>query len=432
MPLSLVPYLTGNDTQDIYNLHSYLQSLFDQFANAAGEGIDPSMGQAGGGALTIVDVPSDIVYTPGSSLSIDGVIFGHIDVSFTKPDRAVDIVVYYKEQSDGNYKQSYASTSPFRLISLKVGTLYNIQLAGQSANGSLGPLSALVNIIIPTTALTVSTPLSFAIVASYQSVILTWSAPVDGVTLEYEVQRADDATFTFDVQQWRVDATKFIDDTGVIGIQQWYKVRAVDKQGGFSAYTSPLSTVTLNIPDDSVVTSKLVDANVTTIKVANDAITYAKIQNITESRLNGRGQGSGSGDMQELTVGSDLSLVGTTLSVLPIIDTFTITATGFTTSVTGTARYVLLGTIVILFIPSLTGTSNATTLTLTGLPAAIQPTQTSFEELRVADNGIDLLGIARLNSGSGTIDIFSTVALAIWTALGTKTIYPLYICYHRS
>ena len=55
------------------------------------------------------------------------------------------------------------------------------------------------------------------------------------------------------------------------------------------------------------------DANVTTI--ANDAVTYAKMQNIAAaSRLLGRGSAAGSGDPEELTVGSGLSLSGTALS----------------------------------------------------------------------------------------------------------------------
>ena len=48
--------------------------------------------------------------------------------------------------------------------------------------------------------------------------------------------------------------------------------------------------------------------------IDNDAVTYAKMQNVSAaSRLLGRGD-SGSGDVQEITVGSGLSMSGTTLS----------------------------------------------------------------------------------------------------------------------
>ena len=47
--------------------------------------------------------------------------------------------------------------------------------------------------------------------------------------------------------------------------------------------------------------------------IDNDAVTYAKIQNVTTNRLLGR-VSAGSGDTEEITIGSGLSVSGTTLS----------------------------------------------------------------------------------------------------------------------
>lgn len=58
--------------------------------------------------------------------------------------------------------------------------------------------------------------------------------------------------------------------------------------------------------------------------IDNDAVSYAKIQNVSAaSRLLGRGSASGSGDVQELTVGTGLTISGTTLSPVNTRETLT-------------------------------------------------------------------------------------------------------------
>lgn len=53
---------------------------------------------------------------------------------------------------------------------------------------------------------------------------------------------------------------------------------------------------------------------VATAGIANDAVTFAKIQNISAaSKLLGRGSAGGSGDTEEITLGTNLTMTGTTL-----------------------------------------------------------------------------------------------------------------------
>ena len=109
-------------------------------------------------------------------------------------------------------------------------------------------------------------------------------------------------------------------------------------------------------------------------------------------------------------------------------DTFTVTLTGMTAALTGTARYLKCGPLVALFLPTLTGTSNATTATLTGLPAALTPTVVSYGTFRGEDNTVEALRYYRLNV-STTIDLFPDVLLGLWTALGVKSLSAFWLLY---
>lgn len=101
--------------------------------------------------------------------------------------------------------------------------------------------------------------------------------------------------------------------------------------------------------------------------------------------------------------------------------TFTVTLTGISgADPTGTARWVRNGNAVTLYIPSLTGTSDATTATLTGMPTTIRPARTQISVARVTENGTTQLGLASIAT-DGVISLFATIAGAAFTASGTKS-----------
>lgn len=102
--------------------------------------------------------------------------------------------------------------------------------------------------------------------------------------------------------------------------------------------------------------------------------------------------------------GSTLAVTGT-LNMTNAVGTFTPTWTGFSTAPTGTLSYIDLGAIVILWRDSsMVGTSNANTMTLSSLPAAIVPSGgVRKAACIVVDAGTLMAGAASLNAGTEVI-----------------------------
>lgn len=106
---------------------------------------------------------------------------------------------------------------------------------------------------------------------------------------------------------------------------------------------------------------------------------------------------------------------------LPYTETTAVlTATGFSgTAPSGTAIITQVGKLVTLELPALTGTSNATTWTLTGLPAAYSVPRAQYVAVRVTDNGFERWGL--LHATGTTLTLYPNANGDGWTASGTKT-----------
>jgi hypothetical protein len=105
---------------------------------------------------------------------------------------------------------------------------------------------------------------------------------------------------------------------------------------------------------------------------------------------------------------------------------FTLTATGLTTSPTGTAYYERFGKTVTVIVPIISGTSNSNQFTLTGLPAAIRPSGSNI--IYVPFTGMMNNG-ATVGTESGlSVEISNSSSLVFlinntstgWTSSGAK------------
>jgi hypothetical protein len=95
---------------------------------------------------------------------------------------------------------------------------------------------------------------------------------------------------------------------------------------------------------------------------------------------------------------------------------FTGTLTGYASGPTGTVNYRIVnnssgtGKIAHLYLSaSITGTSNATGMTLTGAPAELKPSVSRFASCAVIDENINIVAMAFISSSTGVITFFQHV-----------------------
>jgi hypothetical protein len=126
------------------------------------------------------------------------------------------------------------------------------------------------------------------------------------------------------------------------------------------------------------------------------------------------------------------------VSPAPGAGSFTGTLTGYASGPTGTIQYRVnpyAHTVTLFTGSAITGTSNATSLTMTGLPFAILPSQTILVPCFATDNATQVAASCNFASGSGTLTVGMGAGFAAsgFTNTGTKGLpagftvtYPLY------
>jgi hypothetical protein len=107
------------------------------------------------------------------------------------------------------------------------------------------------------------------------------------------------------------------------------------------------------------------------------------------------------------------------LAALHSTGTYTSAFTGTTTDPAPVLRYTITSKSVLLYVPQTSATSNATTFTITGAPAAIRPARAQTVLAIVRDNGTVSIGTASMNTG-GTLTLGLGVASGAFTNSGTK------------
>lgn len=131
---------------------------------------------------------------------------------------------------------------------------------------------------------------------------------------------------------------------------------------------------------------------------------------------------------------SGISLTLNSGDPLSVYDTgsFTVTLNGVSGTVTGTAKYAVVGTFVSIVLPVISGTSNALTMSISGMPASLRPATNIFvNPVFAVDNGSDVVCVVQV-AAVGSINFYrDTGGSVLWTASGVKSVYGGTISYVR-
>lgn len=107
-----------------------------------------------------------------------------------------------------------------------------------------------------------------------------------------------------------------------------------------------------------------------------------------------------------------------------VAGSFVGTLTGMTTTVTGTINYRVVAGICTLYVTAnRTGTSNANTFTVTGLPDVVLPLNTSFYNAMcglLRDNGADIVGAATIVASTSTMTLYAGANASGFSGAGQK------------
>jgi hypothetical protein len=108
--------------------------------------------------------------------------------------------------------------------------------------------------------------------------------------------------------------------------------------------------------------------------------------------------------------------------------TFSGILTGCTTNPSGTIRWVKVGSLVCLYIPTIVGTSNTTDCTITGLPASLFPAIEQVCVARLQDNSVIAFGLVGVDA-AGVINLYTGPDGGVFTNVNQKGIFRTTITY---
>ena len=250
----------------------------------------------GGGEVELYDgvvakPPTELAVTAITFLAADGTNNSSFQTTWTASvDAFVEhYVVEWRLASPANqpYFSQETKLSPFRINNLESSKAYNVRV---KAVNELGVSSTYATVDRTSTIDTTppAAPSSVAAAGEFEQITVTWVNPtvVDFERVNVYRSTSSDGTYA---EIGRSSGTTFTDTDLAVGVQRFYKLKAVDYTGNAStSFSAIVDATTTQVPvggiaDDAVDTAQIADLAVETNQLDNDAVTIAKIATSLQS-----------------------------------------------------------------------------------------------------------------------------------------------------
>ena len=250
----------------------------------------------GGGEVELYDgavakPPTSLAVTAITFLAADGTNNSSFQTTWTASvDAFVEkYVVEWRLASPANqpYFSQETKLSPFRINNLESSKAYNVRV---KAINELGVSSTYATVDRTSTIDTTppAAPSSVAAAGEFEQITVTWVNPtvVDFERVNVYRSTSSDGTYA---EIGRSSGTTFTDTDLAVGVQRFYKLKAVDYTGNAStSFSAIVNATTTQVPvggiaDDAVDTAQIADLAVETNQLDNDAVTIAKIATSLQS-----------------------------------------------------------------------------------------------------------------------------------------------------
>jgi len=230
-------------------------------------------------------------------------------------------------------------------------------------------------------------------------------------------------------------------------VEAWLRLRSNDSysnagnrllrvDGGANAYLShsQMRLATLDASKTAISGAGGVVADMVDISKFGVGALLASTGTINSGQIRGCATGVQFNSGSTASLGRALSFVGNTTNVVnnsggtaAAPGSFTGALTGCTATPAPFCRYEVDNGVVTLSLGAATGTSNATTMTMTGVPPCLQPAGSQFVMAYITDNGVTTVEQADITGG--TITFRKGLSTTGFTSTGTKGVQSCVISY---